>query len=83
MILSPVVQSGAYLQESVTGRVFLHVKDFDYSPDDPLPASLFPADATPLAGKARYYVSTCMIIEYGRDESRWPLLARKFVSDDD
>lgn len=81
-VRSPVVQAGAYLQESVTGRVYLHVKDYNYAPDDPLPAALFPPDATPLAGKARHYVSTCMIVEYGRDESRWPSLARKFVRDE-
>lgn len=81
-VRSPVVQAGTYLQASVTGRVYLHVKDYNYAPDDPLPASLFPPDATPLAGKARHYVSTCMIIEYGRDESRWPSLARKFVRDE-
>jgi hypothetical protein len=82
MILAPVQQTGAYLQESVTGRVYLHVQNFDFSPDDPLPASLFPPEASPIGGKARYYVSTCMIIEYGRDESRWPVLARKFVQED-
>ena len=37
MILSPVIQTGAYIQESVTGLVYLHVHDYDYSPDDPLP----------------------------------------------
>jgi hypothetical protein len=79
MNLSAALQTGVYLQQSVTGRVYLHVHDFDYSPNDPLPAALFPADTTPQAGKARYYVSTCMIIEYGRDESRWPSLARRFV----
>jgi|SoiMethySBSTD1v2_1073268.scaffolds.fasta_scaffold5897710_1 hypothetical protein len=79
MNLSAALQSGVYLQQSVTGRVYLRVHDFDYSPDDPLPAALFPADTTPHAGKARYYVSTCMIIEYGRDEARWPSLARRFV----
>lgn len=81
MNLTPAVQTGIYLQQSATGRVTLHVHDFDLSPDDPLPAALFPADATPHSGKARYYVSTCMIIEYGRDESRWPPLARKFVGE--
>ena len=79
MILAPVQQTGAYLQESVSGRVYLHLADYNYSAEDPLPPSLFPAEVTPLAGKARYYVSTCMIVEYGRDESRWPALARKFV----
>jgi hypothetical protein len=76
---SPALQAHVYLQQSASGRVYLHVHDFDFSPDDPLPAALFPADATPQSGKARYYVSTCMIIEYGRDESRWPPLARRFV----
>ncbi len=79
MNLTPVEQTGVYLQQSATGRVTLHVHDFDLSPDDPLPAALFSADATPHAGKARHYVSTRMIIEYGRDESRWPSLARRFV----
>jgi hypothetical protein len=79
MNFTPAAQAGVYLQESVSGRVYLHVHDFDFSPDDPLPATLFPADATPHAGKARYYVSTRMIIEYGRDESGWPPLAQKFV----
>jgi hypothetical protein len=82
MNFTPAVQAGAYLQQSVTGRVYLHVHDFDFSPDDPLPATLFPAETTPHSGKARYYVSTCMIIEYGRDESRWPPLAQKFVRED-
>jgi hypothetical protein len=81
MILARVRQTGAYLQESVTGRVYLHVADDDYSAEDPLPPSLFPPEVTPMAGKARYYVSSCMIIEYGRDESRWPVLARKFVQE--
>ena len=79
MNLSAALQSGVYLQQSVTGRVYLHVNDFDFSPDDPLPAALFPADSAAQAGKARYYVSTRMIIEYGRDEAGWPTLARKFV----
>lgn len=82
MNLTPAAQAGAYLQQSVTGRVTLHVHDFDFAPDDPLPAALFPADATPHSGKARYYVSTRMIIEYGRDASRWPPLARRFVGEE-
>lgn len=79
MNLTPVEQTGAYLQQSATGRVYLHACDSDFSPDDPLPATLFPAEAVTHPGKARYYVSTCMIIEYGRDESCWPPLARRFV----
>ena len=74
-------QAGVYLQQSINGRVTLRVHDFDFAPDDSLPAAMFPADTTPQPGKARYYVSTCMIIEYGRDESRWPQLARKFLRD--
>ena len=76
---TPAVQTGVYLQQSATGRVYLHVHDFDFSPDDPLSAALFPVDSPPQSGKARYYVSTRMIIEYGRDETRWPPLARQFV----
>ena len=82
MNLNSDTQAGVYLQQSVNGRVTLRVHDFDFAPDDPLPAALFPVDATPQPGKARYYVNTCMIIEYGRDESRWPPLARKFVRED-
>jgi hypothetical protein len=73
------IQNGAYLQESVTGRVYLRFHDLVYGADDALPASLYPSDLPPRAGNARYFVNTCMIIEYGRDEARWPALARKFV----
>lgn len=78
---TPATQAHVYLEQSTTGRVYLHVHDLDFSPDDPLPAALFPVDASPPPAKARYYVSTRMIIEYGRDESRWPPLARQFVRD--
>lgn len=73
------IQNGAYLQESVTGRVYLRFHDLVYSPDDSLPTALYPSDLTPRASNARYFVSSCMIIEYGRDEDRWPTLARRFV----
>jgi hypothetical protein len=73
------IQEGAYLQEAVNGRVFLRFHDLAYGADDPLPASLYPADLPPRTSKARAFVSSCMIIEYGRDEERWPSLARRFV----
>ena len=73
------IQIGAYLQESVSGRVFLRYHDLEYGAEDSLPTSLYPTDLPPRASNARYFVSTCMIIEYGRDEARWPPLARRFV----
>jgi hypothetical protein len=73
------IQNGAYLQESGTGRVYLRFHDLAYSPDDSLPTALYPADLPPRASNARCFVSTCMIIEYGRDEDQWPSLARRFV----
>ena len=76
------IQNGAYLQETVTGRVFLRFHDLEYGANDPVPASLYPADLPPRAANARYYVSTCMIIEYGRNQDRWPRLAQRFVSDE-
>lgn len=76
------IQNGAYLQESVTGHVYLRFHDLVYRPEDALPTSLYPADLPPRTSNARYYVSTCMIIEYGRDETRWPPLARRFVRED-
>ncbi|HWA12090.1 MAG TPA: hypothetical protein VHA15_03280 [Burkholderiales bacterium] len=72
-------QNGAYLQESASGRVYLRVHDLVYGADDALPASLYPAELPPRTSNARYFVNTCMIIEYGRDEARWPALARRFV----
>jgi hypothetical protein len=73
------IPDGAYLQESGSGRIFLRFHDLAYGAEDPVPASLYPSDLPVRASKARTFVSTCMIIEYGRDEERWPTLARRFV----
>ena len=73
------IPRGVYLQESGSGRVFLRYHDLEYGAEDSLPTSLYPSDLPPRASNARYFVSTCMIIEYGRDEARWPTLARRFV----
>jgi hypothetical protein len=59
--------------------VYLRFHDLAYGADDALPTSLYPADLPPRASNARYFVNECMIIEYGRDEARWPALARRFV----
>lgn len=70
----------AYLRGTHSGDIHLCFRDLELSPDDTVPAAIFPSDVTPKPTSARYYVNTCMIIEYGRYESSWPELARRFVN---
>ncbi|MEO8005675.1 MAG: hypothetical protein ABI771_12260 [Betaproteobacteria bacterium] len=62
------------------GRVVLSLHDSQYAADDLLPADIQrPAVREP--AYARHFVSACMIIEYGRNETQWPEIARRFVLD--
>lgn len=74
-------ESIAYLRRSNSGGIHLCFRDLEFSPNDMVPAAIYPSDVVPKANSARYYVNTCMIIEYGRYESSWPELARRFVID--
>ena len=69
--------NGALLQYT-NGRVMLSLHDSQYSADDVLPPDVMtPAVREP--ANARHFVSACMIIEYGRNETQWPEIARRFV----
>lgn len=71
--------NGALLQYT-NGRVMLSLHDSQYSADDVLPPDVMtPAVREP--ANARHFVSACMIIEYGRNETQWPEIARRFVLD--
>ncbi|HEX4984749.1 MAG TPA: hypothetical protein VFV71_01630 [Burkholderiales bacterium] len=72
------LRNGAFLRFS-EGRVVLCMNDMQFGANDVLPASLQgPAAREP--ANARHFVNACMIIEYGRNETVWPELARRFVS---
>ena len=74
-------ESIAYLRRTNSGDIHLCFRDLEFSPNDMVPDAIYPPDVIPNAISARYYVNTCMIIEYGRYESGWPELARRFVND--
>lgn len=62
------------------GRVVLSLHDSQYAADDLLPPDIqTPAVSEP--ANARHFVSARMIIEYGRNETQWPEIARRFVLD--
>jgi len=71
--------SSALLQYS-NGRVVLSLHDSQYSADDMLPPYVH-APAVSEPANARHFVSARMIIEYGRNETQWPEIARRFVRD--
>lgn len=79
---TPVTSEGiAYLRRTNTGDIHLCFRDVELSPNDTVPDEIYPANVIPKANSARYFVNTCMIIKYGRSESGWPELARRFVKD--
>jgi hypothetical protein len=71
--------NGALLQYT-NGRVVLSLHDSQYSADDVLPPYIH-APAVREPANARHFVSARMIIEYGRNETQWPEIARRFVLD--
>jgi hypothetical protein len=71
--------NGALLQYT-NGRVVLSLHDLQYSADDVLPPHVH-APAVREPANARHFVSARMIIEYGRHETQWPEIARRFVLD--
>ena len=68
-----------YLRWTDSGSIHLCIRDLELSPDDALPAAVYKAEPGTKPTSARYFVSTCMIVAYGRYESSWPELARRFV----
>jgi hypothetical protein len=74
-------ENAAYLRRTHSGDIHLCFRNLELSPDDTVPAAIYPPEVIPKPVSARYYVNTCMIIEYGRYESGWPELARRFVND--
>ena len=60
------------------GRVVLSLHDSQYVADDVLPVD-FRTPSVREPANARHFVSACMIIEYGRNETQWPEIARRFV----
>ena len=79
MNLSGDFSNGALLQYT-NGRVVLSLHDLQYSADDVLPPYVH-APAVREPANARHFVSARMIIEYGRNETQWPEIARRFVLD--
>jgi hypothetical protein len=75
---SGAFQDGAILQFT-NGRVVLSLRDSQYAADDVLPMEVQTSTAREPAN-ARHYVNACMIIEYGRNETQWPEIARRFIS---
>jgi len=71
----------AYLCRTNTGGIHLCFRNVELSPNDMVPDAIYPAEINPKPTSARYFVSTCMIVEYGRYESGWPELARRFVTE--
>jgi hypothetical protein len=71
----------AYLRRTDTGDIHLCFRDIELSPNDMVPDAIYPANVIAKATSARYFVNNCMIVEYGRYESGWPELARRFVTD--
>ena len=79
MNLSGDFSNGALLQYT-NGRVVLSLHDSQYSADDVLPPYVH-APSVREPANARHFVSARMIIEYGRNETQWPEIARRFVLD--
>ena len=71
----------AYLRRTDTGDIHLCFGDVELNPTDMVPDAIYPATDVPKPTSARYFVNTCMIVEYGRYESGWPELARRFVQE--
>ena len=74
-------QCGAYLQQTKSGRVLLCLDNPAYVVDDVIPPGSNLPEAPRQSANARRFVSTCMMVAYGRDQTGWPPLAKKFLSE--